>query len=166
MFMRILKTPVYFFPILISLIFLSGSFTSPKVILHTNKSEAQWVFTYVVNGKIFTIEGIKAYMRNTTGGRKQLSLSNDRFTKFFFINPAIKNFDLSTAEAKEAIVRYNEPGTNFIYVPSNGYVNIKNLDEETMTLSGEFEMELVMSGKEKVIRITKGQFVVPIVFIK
>lgn len=164
MFMRILKTPAYYFPILIALTFLSGSF-KPKSILD-EKNQATGVFTYMVNGKIFTIEGIKAYMRNTTGGRKQLSLSNDRFTKFFFINPTIKNFDLSTLEAKEAIVRYNEPGTNFIYSPTKGYVNIKNLDEDSLTLSGEFEMEMVMTGKDKIIRITKGQFTVPIIFIK
>jgi hypothetical protein len=147
--------------ILISLLF----FRFRENEIYTNTSTG--VFTYVVNDKVFTMENVKAYMRNTTGGRKQLSLSNDRFVKFFFINPETKKIDLSTNEAKNAIIRYNEPGTNYIYHPRNGFVNIESIDNSNKILSGEFEMEMVLEGKDKVIRITKGKLInIPIVFIR
>lgn len=160
--MRILKffyQPISLFS-LAGILFVSGSFK-------TREMSQTGVFTYMVNDKVHTMENVKAIMRSTTGGRKQLSLSNDRFVKFFFINPTAKHFDLSTTEAREAIIRYNEPGTNFVYYPKAGYVDIKNLDDSTKVLSGEFAMEMVMPGKEKVIRITKGQIInVPIVFVR
>ncbi len=125
------------------------------------------VFSYMVNDKVFSMDNVKAYMRTTTGGRKQLSLSNDRFVKFFFINPEPKKFDLSTKESKQAIIRYNEPGTNFVYRPKNGFVNIQALDDGNKTVSGEFEMEMVLEGKDKVIRITKGKLInIPVIYVR
>src|SRR5574339_470548 len=67
-------------------------------------------FSYFINDKIQNIDNLKAVLRTTTGGRKQLSLSNDRFVKFFFINPQVKEFDLASIESNNAIIRYNEPG--------------------------------------------------------
>lgn len=155
------------FSIPVSLILLSAFISLSGFQNSTSENTPKAVFTYMVNDKVFTLENVKATMRNTTGGRKQLSLSNDRFVKFFFINPEIKNFDLSTIEAKQAIIRYNEPGTNFVYQPKTGFVKINNLDENTKVLSGEFEMELILPGKEKVIKVKKGQFTnVPIVFVR
>jgi hypothetical protein len=123
-------------------------------------------FSYFANDKLQHIENLKAVLRTTTGGRKQLSLSNDRFVKFFFINPDVKEFDLSTPEAENAVVRYNEPGTNFIYSPKNGRIRITKLDENAKMLSGEFEMDLVTPGKDKVIKVTRGKFNLPLVVLR
>jgi hypothetical protein len=151
---------------LIFVIFVSPGFIEKDVVSNSEIGN-KGIFTYMVNNKKFTMENVKAYMRNTTGGRKELSLSNDRFVKFFFINPSAKNFDLSTPASRTAIIRYNEPGTNYVYYPKTGFVNIKNLNDSTKVLSGEFEMEMVMQGKDKVIRITNGEIInVPILFIK
>lgn len=163
--MRIIKSfyQLLFLFSLIGFIFLTGSFKSN----HHFSNSTTGVFSYMVNDKVFTMENMKATMRNTTGGRTQLSLSNDRFVKFFFINPTAKHFDLSTMEAKEAIIRYNEPGTNNVYYPKTGYVNINTLDDSTKVLSGEFEMDMILPGRDKVIRITKGKIInVPIVFVR
>jgi hypothetical protein len=141
--------------------FLLSSFNSVK-----NPNEGQGVFTYMVNDKVFTLENMTAVIRTTTGGKKQLSLSNDRFVKFFFIDPQVKNFDLSSSSSKDAIVRYNEPGTNNIFVPRSGHVTITKLDENSKMLSGEFEMELWIPGKDKIIKIKKGQFNCPIVVLR
>jgi len=165
--MRIIKSfhqPLLLFSV-VGIFFLSGSFITEIHPQQTNLNSG--VFTYMVNDKVQTMENVKAYMRNTTGGRKQLSLSNDRFVKFFFINPTAKHFDLSSMEAKEAIIRYNEPGTNFVYYPQKGFVNINTLNDSTKVLSGEFEMDMTMPGKDKVIHITKGKIInVPIIFVR
>lgn len=132
-----------------------------------NSQNSSGVFTYMVNGKVFTMENMKAYLRTTTGGRKQLSLSNDRFVKFFFINPQPQKIDLSTNEAKQAIIRYNEPGTNLVYKPKKGFINIESLDDNNKTLSGEFEMDMILEGKDKIISITKGKLInIPIIAIR
>lgn len=123
-------------------------------------------FTCMVNDKPFMLENVKATRRNTTGGRIQISLSNDRFVKFFFIDPKVKDFDLSGTEAREAIIRYSEPGTGLIYSPKSGHVTITQLDEHSRTISGTFTMELTIPGKDKVIKVTKGEFTVPIVAVR
>ncbi|MBX9852653.1 MAG: hypothetical protein K2X86_12985 [Cytophagaceae bacterium] len=156
---------ILFATFIFSACFLLTSFKEKVYFPHTISADAG-VFTYMVNDKMFTIENMKASLRNTTSGRKELSLSNDRFVKFFFIDPIPKDFDLSTHGAKQAIVRYNEPGTNNIYSPKAGHIRITNLDENQKMLSGEFEMELIIPGKEKIIRVTKGQFNCPIINVR
>ena len=148
--------------LLLLVVFASLTAFTPKA----SKVAESGTFTYVVNSKEFKIENMKAILRTTTGGKKQLSLSNDRFVKFFFIDPKESDFDLSSLEAKKAIVRYNEPGTNNIYTPKAGSVKISKLDVNAQTLSGEFEMVLVSPGKDKVITIQKGHFNVPIVVLR
>jgi hypothetical protein len=159
---RILSNRFFIYPFIFISLSFSG-FQEKKI----NSPSSSGVFTYMVNDKVFTMENMKAYMRTTTGGRKQLSLSNDRFVKFFFINPQPKKIDLSTNEAKQAVIRYNEPGTNFVYRPKNGFVNIESIDDNNKTLTGEFEMEMILEGKDKVIRITKGKLInIPIISIR
>lgn len=161
-----IKTTSFFKPLFY--LFLLCSIVSLSSYTYNNdNANGGGLFIYQVNGKIFKMENVKAYLRNTTGGRKQLSLSNDRFVKFFFINPTSKNFDLSTPAAKEAIIRYNEPGTNNVYSPKAGHVNIMNMNDTAKFISGDFEMEMAMPGSDKVIKITQGQIVnVPVVFVK
>ena len=153
----------------LSLILLLPALILQSFIFKQSSSDSETAtpsFSYFVNDKIQNIDNLKAVLRSTTGGRKQLSLSNDRFVKFFFINPEEKEFDLSSQQAKTAIVRYNEPGTNFIYSPRNGRIKITNLDESTGMLSGDFEMDLTMPGKDKVIKVTKGKFNLPLVVLR
>lgn len=150
----------------LSIAFIASFFLLSSFISVKDSNKGQGVFTYMVNDKVFTLENMTAVIRTTTGGKKQLSLSNDRFVKFFFIDPQVKNFDLSTTASKDAIVRYNEPGTNNIYVPKSGHVTISKLDENSKMLSGEFEMELWIPGKDKIIKIKKGQFNCPIVILR
>lgn len=152
---------IIIFAFISSTVLIVAGFTSPS-----GEAVNEPIFTCMVNDKPFILENLKATMRNTTGGRKQVSLSNDRFVKFFFINPEIKTFDLSKKEAKQAIIRYSEPGTNLIYVPRSGNVTIKELDVNSKTISGTFEMELVLPGKDKVIRVTRGEFKAPIVIVR
>jgi len=150
----------------LSTAFIASFFIFSGFISIKNPTEGQGVFTYMVNDKVFTLENMTAVIRTTTGGKKQLSLSNDRFVKFFFIDPQVRNFDLSTAASRDAIVRYNEPGTNNIYIPKSGHVTISKLDENSKMLSGEFEMELWIPGKDKIIKVKKGQFNCPIIFLR
>src|SRR5690242_14849347 len=121
-----LKLSKLFIIPLASLVLLTWSGFTCKTV-----SEETGVFTFMVNDKVFTLDNMTAVLRTTTGGRKQLSLSNDRFVKFFFIDPKVKDFDLASQASKEAIVRYNEPGTNNIYLPKSGFVKILKLDESS-----------------------------------
>lgn len=132
-----------------------------------NRDEAQsGVFTCLINDKTYTIQNMKARMRTVTGGSKQLSLSNDLFTSFFFINPVAGSFELSSPKKKDAIVRYTNPSNLGLYYPDHGVVKINTLDQRTNVLSGEFEMELTprdLQGKK--IKVTQGKFInIPIVY--
>ncbi|HEY8402416.1 MAG TPA: hypothetical protein VIK89_14205 [Cytophagaceae bacterium] len=131
----------------------------------SNSSEKKGVFSCFINDKPFVIEGVTASMRNITGGGKQLSLSNDRFIKFAFFNPIEKTINV-TQKTKEAYIRYEDPATRQIAVPSGGFVTLTVLDEQNGLVSGTFELQMLMGekGKEKLLKITNGKFEnVPIV---
>src|SRR5688572_28954271 len=81
---------------LVAISSLSGFISSSPL-----NNDATGVFTYMVNDKVFTLEHMTATLRTTTGGKKQLSLSNDRFVKFFFIEPKVKDFNLAGQTTKE-----------------------------------------------------------------
>jgi hypothetical protein len=124
------------------------------------------IFSCTINDKPYVIHGINAEMRTVTGGFKQLSLSNDLFTSFFFINPSTKEIDLTPAQRREAVVRYTNPINLNLYLPEKGMVKIEVLDEKAKILSGAFEMELIpksQSGKK--IKITNGKLInIPIIY--
>ncbi|HEX8545583.1 MAG TPA: hypothetical protein VF691_01400 [Cytophagaceae bacterium] len=129
--------------------------------------EVKGTFSCYINDKPFILEGVNARMRTVTGGYKQLSISNDMFTSFFFINPEAKEFQLKPSNKKEAVVRYTNPVNLNLYYPNTGIVKINVLDEKIKTLSGEFEMELMpkegVTGKK--IKVTQGKFLnIPIIY--
>lgn len=132
-----------------------------------DKTEANGTFSCYINNKPYILNGVNARMRTVTGGYKQLSISNDMFTSFFFINPEAKEFQLKPSSKKEAVVRYTNPVNLNLYYPYNGVVKINVLDENVKTLSGEFEMELLpkdgVVGKK--IKVTQGKFInIPIIY--
>jgi hypothetical protein len=126
------------------------------------------IFRCFINDKPHEISGQKGYMRSITGGKTQLSLYNNLFSKFSFFDPSIKTISLDPVTTKEVIIRYIEPGTNHIFLPSHGTVTIKELDLEKKLVSGEFEMELIIKqGKSRTIKVSKGQFIsIPFEVIK
>ncbi|MCS6824302.1 MAG: DUF6252 family protein [Cytophagaceae bacterium] len=106
-------------------------------------------------------------MRKITGGEKQLTLNNNRFVKFVFLNPRPGYIDLQKASKREAYIRYEDPATNMICVPERGYVKIQSLDETNKLVSGEFEMDFTLRvpGKTTQVKVTEGKFInVPLVF--
>ncbi len=148
--------------LLVSVLFFS--FSSNHT---TNVSEGAGVFSCYINDKPFVVDSITASIRKITGGEKQLSLNNERFVKFTFMNPSAKNINLSSSTIREAYIRYEDPASNAMGVPVKGYINIISLDEENKVLSGEFEMEIkvIVNNNPKILKITKGKFSnIPIVF--
>lgn len=125
-------------------------------------------FLCKLNGKELLLKDAKAKYRTITGGFKQLSMSNDKFEAFVLINPQIGKVNLSEHNNREAYIRYIEPGTDKIYKPLSGFVNVQNLDLENGIVSGEFEMVLVnRQGAEKKITVSNGKFQnIPINHIK
>jgi len=141
-----------FLPAVFAIVLVSTAFT-PNPTSEKNVP----VFKCIVNNKAYEYTGLKAYMRVITGGYKQLSLYNDLFSKFCFLNPSTK--EIAVSGSHEAIIRYVEPGTNNTYYPTTGKVTIKSLDLTSNLVSGEFELELhSKEHPERVISVTKGQF--------
>lgn len=126
---------------------------------------AKGIFSFTLNNKPFVIEGITAKLRTVTGGYKQLSLSNDLFTSFFFNNPTAKTFELTLAANKEAVIRYTNPANLITFYPEKGKINISTLDNASHIISGDFELEMYQKDQPaKKIKITNGKFInVPIV---
>ena len=123
------------------------------------------VFRCIIEDKPFVINGIYAVMRTVTGGQRQLSLSNDRFSKFFLITPSEKSIELGNAKNREAVVYYMDPVNMTVYKPQTGSIKINKLDESLKVLSGEFEMELTSTITGKKIKIKDGKLLnIPIVY--
>lgn len=119
----------------------------------------QGAFVCKVNGREMILKDAKAKYRTITGGHKQLSLSNDKFEAFVLLNPVERKIALSESNNREVYVRYVEPGTDKIYKPLNGFVDIQKLDLEKGIVSGVFEMVLInRQGAEKKITVTNGKF--------
>ena len=157
----IIKRSTLILPLVI-LIFTFSSFSVTNI----EKAVPTGIFSCTINDKPFIINNIHAEMRVVTGGYKQLSLSNDLFTSFFFINPVVKEIKLNQGQKREAIVRYTNPSNYNLYLPENGTVRIDILDENSKILTGEFEMDLIPKEKAgKKIKITNGKLVnIPIVY--
>ena len=158
--MQLTKFCVLF--LLVSLSFFS--FTTKST---STTNETAGVFSCYINDKPFIVDSLTANIRKITGGEKQLSLSNERFVKFAFMNPSTKNIDLASSSIREAYIRYEDPASNSTGIPIKGYINITNFDEENKLLSGEFEMEIkvTVNNTTKILKVTKGKFSnIPIVF--
>lgn len=148
--------------LLVSVLFLSFSTKSSHQI-----AQDKGVFSCYINGKPFIVDSMKASIRKITGGEKQLSLNNERFVKFAFMNPSAKNINLESSNIREAYIRYEDPASSGVGVPVKGYINIINLDEQNKVLSGEFEMEIkvTVGTSSKILKVTEGRFSnIPIVF--
>jgi len=131
--------------------FLLSAFTSDTI--------EQGSFACKLNGRDLILKDAKAKYRTITGGYKQLSLSNDKFEAFVLLNPEIRKINLTENNNREVYVRYIEPGTDKMYKPLKGFVDIQKLDLETGVVSGIFEMELVnREGAIKKITVTNGKF--------
>jgi hypothetical protein len=134
-------------------IILGCSFVSKEPI------NGKGTFSFVLNNKPYVIEGFTAKYRTVTGGYKQLSLSNDFFTSFFFNNPTAKSFELSSKSSREAIVKYTNPSNLHVYTPEKGRVTITSFDTQTKLISGDFEIEMIdKTQPNKKIIITQGKF--------
>jgi hypothetical protein len=113
-----------------------------------------------INGKPFVIENLQASIRTITGGEQQLSLSNDRFVKFSFLNPIIESKINLENPGRAAFIRYEEPGTNNIGRPLSGFVTLHKIDKDNNIVNGEFEMTVevvTVQRVKKYIRITEGR---------
>jgi hypothetical protein len=151
----------------ISLLLISVLFVSFSTKSTNRASQDTGVFSCYINGKPFIVDSMKASIRKITGGEKQLSLNNERFVKFAFMNPSAKNINLESSNIREAYIRYEDPASNGVGVPVKGYINIINLDEENKVLSGEFEMEIkvTVGSTTKILKVTEGKLTnIPIVF--
>ncbi|HSZ24492.1 MAG TPA: hypothetical protein VK766_02180 [Cytophagaceae bacterium] len=148
---------------LILIVFLSFSIKESK----KNHTEESGVFSCYINGKPFVVDSMKACIRMITGGEKQLTLNNERFVKFAFMNPSTKNINLESSTIREAYIRYEDPASSAVGIPVKGFINILNLDEKNKILNGEFEMELKVQlhNTTKILKVTNGKFSnIPIVF--
>lgn len=148
---------------LVACLFISFSFKSRI----ENGTASDGVFTCIIDDKPFQLKGVKAYMRTVTGGYRQLSLSNDRFSKFFLIKPEAKSIPLGNPATKEAVIYYTDPVNLNVYKPFTGYLNIKTLDEDGKVITGEFEMEMeCKTNQNKKIKIKQGKLVnIPIIYL-
>lgn len=158
--MTVLSVLVCFF------VFGSFIFKNQNVLQKENQEEDS--FECSVNGKEVILKDAEAKYRTITGGFKQLSISNDKFEAFVFINPSVKRIELSETDNHNAYVRYLEPGTDKLFKPVNGFVDIQILDLEKGLVSGIFEMEMVnRDGAVKKVTVKNGKFVnIPITVIK
>lgn len=150
---------IYLFVFLMTIGGLNTSFIS-----EAPNNNQNGIFSFTLNNKPYIIEGITAKYRTVTGGYKQLSLSNDLFTSFFFNNPTAKIFEFTSQRNKEAIVKYTNPSNLITFCPEKGKINITVLDNQAHLVSGEFELEMYQQDQPtKKIKITNGKFInVPI----
>jgi len=152
---------------LLSISFCLVVLLSFKFSKEVSDKEEQGIFSCYINGKPFIVDSLTASYRKITGGEKQLSLNNERFVKFAFMNPSAKNINLEVSDKREAFIRYEDPASSAVGVPIRGFINLTRLDEENKIVSGEFEMELQvkLGNTTKILKVTHGKFSnIPIVF--
>jgi len=126
---------------------------------YTSNSEKPF-FTCVINDKPFVQENVSAILRKITGGETQLSITNDRFVKFSFLNPKVMDkIDLSNP-GRKVYIRYEDPASLMMGQPVNGYVNITSINQKDKLVSGEFEfdMEINNNGTIRTVKIKQGKF--------
>ncbi len=117
-------------------------------------------FTCFINDKPFVEENVSAILRKITGGETQLSINNERFVKFSFLNPKpMEKIDLSNP-GRRAYIRYEDPASMLMGQPVRGYVYITSINQKDKLVSGEFEfdMEIKNNGQVRTVKIKKGKF--------
>ncbi|HSZ71711.1 MAG TPA: hypothetical protein VK750_03475 [Cytophagaceae bacterium] len=128
--------------------------------LYVGHSSNKASFSCVINDKPFVMDNAMAILRKITGGETQLSLSNDRFVKFSFLNPRpMEKIDLSNP-GRRAFIRYEDPASLLVGEPVKGYAYITNINQKDKLVSGEFEFEMQISnnGQIKTVKIKQGRF--------
>lgn len=128
--------------------------------LYVNSAVPKAMFSCTINDKPFVIDNVTCILRKITGGETQLSLSNDRFVKFSFLNPRVmEKIDLSNP-GRKAFIRYEDPASLSVGQPLKGYAYITSIDQKSKLVSGEFEFEMKISnnGQTKIVKIKQGKF--------
>lgn len=119
------------------------------------------LFSCVINNKPFLEESSSAILRKITGGETQLSITNERFIKFSFLNPKpMERIDLSNP-GRRVFIRYEDPASLQIGQPVSGYVFITSINQKEKLVSGEFEFDMELkteSGPGRIVKIQKGKF--------
>lgn len=142
--------------LLLILVTTLSSFSFLYVISSSNKAS----FSCTINDKPFIMDNVMGIMRKITGGETQLSISNDRFVKFSFLNPRVmEKIDLSNP-GRKAFIRYEDPASLLVGEPVKGYAYITNINQKDKVVSGEFEFEMKITnnGQTKIVKIKQGKF--------
>lgn len=114
----------------------------------------------VINDKLFIEEHVSAILRKITGGETQLSITNERFVKFSFLNPKVmEKIDLSNP-GRKVCIRYEDPASLYRGEPVKGFILITSINQKDKLVSGEFEFDLEInnSGQSKTLKIKEGKF--------
>jgi hypothetical protein len=128
--------------------------------LYVNNVSNKASFSCVINDKPFVMDNVMAILRKITGGETQLSISNDRFVKFSFLNPKpMEKIDLSSP-GRKAFIRYEDPASLLVGEPIRGYAYITSINQKDKLVSGEFEfeMQITNNGQTKTVKIKQGRF--------
>jgi hypothetical protein len=141
---------------LVSAISVLSSFTWCK-----EEISGKAIFSCVINDKPFLEESSTAILRKITGGETQLSITNERFIKFSFLNPKpMEKIDLSNP-GRRVYIRYEDPASLQVGQPVRGYVFITSINQKDKLVSGEFEFDMEVkgySGQVRIVKIKKGKF--------
>jgi hypothetical protein len=140
------------------LVFLFASLSSSTFYYASTTNKAS--FSCFINDKPFVEENVSAILRKITGGETQLSISNERFVKFSFLNPkTMERIDLSNP-GRRAFIRYEDPASMLMGQPVKGYVYITSINQKDKLVSGEFEFDLQIKngGQIKILKIKQGKF--------
>lgn len=140
------------------LLILVTTLSSFSFLYVTNSHKAS--FSCTINDKPFVMDNVMGILRKITGGETQLSISNDRFVKFSFLNPKVmEKIDLSNP-GRKAFIRYEDPASLLVGEPVKGYAYITSINQKDKLVSGEFEFEMKMTnnGQTKIVKIKQGKF--------
>ncbi len=128
--------------------------------LYVSSSSNKASFSCTINDKPFIMDNVMGILRKITGGETQLSISNDRFVKFSFLNPRpMEKIDLSNP-GRKAFIRYEDPASLLVGEPVKGYAYITSINQKDKLVSGEFEFEMKITnnGQTKIVKIKQGKF--------
>lgn len=128
--------------------------------LYVSSSSNKASFSCTINDKPFVMDNVMGILRKITGGETQLSISNDRFVKFSFLNPRpMEKIDLSNP-GRKAFIRYEDPASLLVGEPVKGYAYITSINQKDKLVSGEFEFEMKITnnGQTKIVKIKQGKF--------
>jgi hypothetical protein len=145
---------------ILGLSFILVTTLSSFTFLYLDSPSDKASFSCTINDKPFVMDNVMGILRKITGGETQLSISNDRFIKFSFLNPRpMEKIDLSNP-GRKAFIRYEDPASLLIGEPIQGYAYITSINQKDKLVSGEFEceMKITNNGQTKIVKIKQGRF--------